>query len=130
MSDEYVADPYHVAFVKASDAVRNAKSELDTLTAYQESELASVKAKVATAGQEMETRREELYDKAIAAGIINRRLVDVLAPTHESTMCKVDDASAGAERCIRCFLLDAIHHPHEHALRGVKLHVRISRPHR
>ena len=41
-----------------------------------------------------------------------------------------EEQETNKEVGIRCFLLDAIHHPHEHALRGVKLHVRISRPHR
>jgi len=125
MSDDK-QDPYVAAFIRASDDEHNTRQKLNTLVAHQKSELKVATDAAEFAAQEAAGRREEMYTQVFSGGIISPAVIDVLAPRHESTTCRSDDPSAGADRCVRCFMLNAIKDPHE--FRGVKLSVHIERP--
>jgi len=119
-------DPYVEAFLRASDDEHNTRQKLKTLVAHQKPELEAATNAADAAKLEAADRRGEMYKQTFGTGLISPAVIDVLAPGHDSTMCKPDDPSAGYERCTRCFLLHAS--KNEHEFNGVKLSVLVERP--
>jgi hypothetical protein len=111
MGEDSKSNPHLFAYMAALVEAKAAAQRFDEVEKETTPKIQQAREAKVAADAEVRTRLAEMYKQAFSNGTITKQVIDVFAPTHDSTMCDEDDPSAGEDRCIRCFLLYVLKNP-------------------
>ena len=111
MGEEPKSNPYLFTYMVACTEAKAAAQKETEVNKETAPKIKQAREARITADAEVQTRRSEMYQQAFANGTINKQVIDVLAPNHDSTQCNEESPYSGEERCVRCFLLYALNNP-------------------